>query len=82
MKFKDYINEDKVKAWKDFETAARKELGNKWDGRVKGEHLYGGKLSKKTVDLYWKYFDLLGGQKKSKKNSYDTPFMSGNIQTH
>ena len=47
------------KAWNEFEKVARSELGKDWDGGVKGEHIWGGKLSKKAVALYKKYFNLL-----------------------
>lgn len=53
------ISADAKKAWDEFEKIAKKELGSNWDGGIKGEHIYGGKLSKKAVELYKKYFNLL-----------------------
>jgi hypothetical protein len=44
--------------WFEFEKAAKKELGKNWDRRVTGDVLFD-KLSKKTADLYWKYFNAL-----------------------
>ena len=64
--YEKYLKEEKYpfdKAWDEFEKVAKKELGPKWDGSVRGAHLFGGGLSKKAVDLYWKYFKLIPKKK-------------------
>jgi hypothetical protein len=47
------------KAWNAFARQAKKELGKSWNGIPTGDMIYGGGLSVKAKDLYYKYFKTL-----------------------
>ena len=59
MKFRQYLDEVKgyTKEWEKFEKAAKREIGQNWNGSVTGDIL--NQLSPRTKELYKKYFSSL-----------------------